>query len=236
MTAKEIWDCVKELMEGTKMTKQERASMIYDEFDIFTSEPRESFHSYYLRYAKLINDMNVVPMPMSNISRYPPTNNQLRTLSNPRTQATIQNGQVMVQNVQGIQSQGYAGNVEKNQVILEENDGYDDLQLHTTTNFKADHVDAYDSYCDDQATTSAIFMASLSSTGSLNDDTLTPTYDSNTLSEVPHYDTYHDDDVLNSTIQEMEYNEHSVSYDDSYAKLTSDSNVISYAEYGHHSR
>ncbi|GJZ20912.1 hypothetical protein Tco_0557951 [Tanacetum coccineum] len=29
-------------------------------------------------------------------SRYPPTNNQLRTSSNPRTQATIQNGQVTV--------------------------------------------------------------------------------------------------------------------------------------------
>ncbi|GKE70963.1 hypothetical protein Tco_1529035, partial [Tanacetum coccineum] len=34
-------------------------------------------------------------------SKFPPMNNQLRTLSNPRTQATIQNGQVMVQNVQG---------------------------------------------------------------------------------------------------------------------------------------
>ncbi|GJV31601.1 hypothetical protein Tco_1392001 [Tanacetum coccineum] len=56
-TAKEIWDYVKEHMEGTKMTKQERESMLYDEFDKFTSEPGESIHSYYLRYAKLLNDM-----------------------------------------------------------------------------------------------------------------------------------------------------------------------------------
>ncbi|GKF01604.1 retrovirus-related pol polyprotein from transposon TNT 1-94 [Tanacetum coccineum] len=48
-------------------------------------------------------------------SKFPPTNNQLRTSSNPRTQATIQNGQVMVQNVQGRQSQGYAGSARKNQ-------------------------------------------------------------------------------------------------------------------------
>ncbi|GJY42723.1 hypothetical protein Tco_0430936 [Tanacetum coccineum] len=41
-------------------------------------------------------------------SRYTPTNNQLKTLSNPRIHATIQNGQVMVQNDQGRQSQGYA--------------------------------------------------------------------------------------------------------------------------------
>nr|GEX84201.1 putative zinc finger, CCHC-type [Tanacetum cinerariifolium] len=66
-TVKEIWDHVKELMEGTKMTKQERDSMLYDEFDKFTSEPRESIHSYYLRYAKLINDIKMIPMSMSNM-------------------------------------------------------------------------------------------------------------------------------------------------------------------------
>ncbi|GKD64330.1 hypothetical protein Tco_1306438, partial [Tanacetum coccineum] len=61
-TAKEIWDRVKELMEGTEMTKQERESMLYDEFDKFTSEPGELIHSYYLRYAKLVNDMKMIPI------------------------------------------------------------------------------------------------------------------------------------------------------------------------------
>ncbi|GJZ24936.1 hypothetical protein Tco_0562395 [Tanacetum coccineum] len=42
-------------------------------------------------------------------SRYPLTNNQLRTSANPRNQATIQDGRVQVQTVQGIQNQGYAG-------------------------------------------------------------------------------------------------------------------------------
>nr|GEY29939.1 hypothetical protein [Tanacetum cinerariifolium] len=64
-SAKEIWDRVKELMEGTKMTKQECESMLYDEFDKLTSEPEESIHSYYLRYAKLINDMNMISMSMT---------------------------------------------------------------------------------------------------------------------------------------------------------------------------
>ncbi|GJW53211.1 hypothetical protein Tco_0097296 [Tanacetum coccineum] len=32
-TEKEMWDRVKELMEGIKMTKQELESMLYDEFD-----------------------------------------------------------------------------------------------------------------------------------------------------------------------------------------------------------
>ncbi|GKE37586.1 hypothetical protein Tco_1460991 [Tanacetum coccineum] len=66
-TAKEVWDRVKELMEGTEMTKQERESMLYDEFDKFTSEPGESIHSYYLRYAKLITDIKMIHMSMLNM-------------------------------------------------------------------------------------------------------------------------------------------------------------------------
>ncbi|GKD60756.1 hypothetical protein Tco_1298265, partial [Tanacetum coccineum] len=53
--------------EGIEMTKQERESMLYDEFDKFASKPGESIHSYYLRYAKLINDMKMIPMSMSNM-------------------------------------------------------------------------------------------------------------------------------------------------------------------------
>nr|GEV66329.1 hypothetical protein [Tanacetum cinerariifolium] len=49
------------------MTKQERESMLYDKFDKFTSEPGESFHSYYMRFAKLVNDMKMIPMSMSNM-------------------------------------------------------------------------------------------------------------------------------------------------------------------------
>ncbi|GJT47744.1 retrovirus-related pol polyprotein from transposon TNT 1-94 [Tanacetum coccineum] len=49
------------------MTKQERKSMLYDEFDKFTYEPGESIHSYYLRYAELINDIKIIPMSMSNM-------------------------------------------------------------------------------------------------------------------------------------------------------------------------
>ncbi|GJT46450.1 hypothetical protein Tco_0955165 [Tanacetum coccineum] len=62
---KEIWDRVKELMDGIEMTKQEREFMLYDEFDKFTSEPGESIYSYYLRYSKLINDTNMIPMSMT---------------------------------------------------------------------------------------------------------------------------------------------------------------------------
>ncbi|GJV89403.1 integrase, catalytic region, zinc finger, CCHC-type containing protein [Tanacetum coccineum] len=42
-------------------------------------------------------------------SRFPLTNNQLRTSSNPRNQATIQDGRVTVKQVQGRQGQSYSG-------------------------------------------------------------------------------------------------------------------------------
>ncbi|GJX27490.1 hypothetical protein Tco_0233786 [Tanacetum coccineum] len=45
---------------------------------------------------------------------------------------------------------------------LEETNDCEDLQLQATVNFKANHVDAYDSDCDDEATSNAIFMANLS--------------------------------------------------------------------------
>ncbi|GKE81499.1 hypothetical protein Tco_1551499 [Tanacetum coccineum] len=41
----------------------------------------------------------------------PQTNNQLRTSSNPRNQATVQDGRVVVQNVQGRQNRGQGNNV-----------------------------------------------------------------------------------------------------------------------------
>ncbi|GKC75401.1 retrovirus-related pol polyprotein from transposon TNT 1-94, partial [Tanacetum coccineum] len=42
-------------------------------------------------------------------SRFPPSNNQLRTSSNPRNQVTIQDGRVTVQQVQGRQTQSFSG-------------------------------------------------------------------------------------------------------------------------------
>ncbi|GKD14487.1 hypothetical protein Tco_1198894, partial [Tanacetum coccineum] len=65
--AKEIWDRVKLLIEGTKLSLQERESKLYNEFDRFTSEKGETIHSYYLRFAQLINDMNTIEMSMKKL-------------------------------------------------------------------------------------------------------------------------------------------------------------------------
>nr|GFB63141.1 retrotransposon protein, putative, unclassified [Tanacetum cinerariifolium] len=62
--AKHIWNRVKLLIEGSKTWLQERESKLYDEFDMFNSVPGETIHSYYLRFAQLINDMHTIGMTM----------------------------------------------------------------------------------------------------------------------------------------------------------------------------
>ncbi|GJT21923.1 hypothetical protein Tco_0891860 [Tanacetum coccineum] len=185
--AKDIWEKIKLLMQGTSLTKQERECKLYDEFDKFTYKKGESLHEYYLRFTLLLNDMNIYKMPLEQFqvntkflntlpagwskfvtdvklvkdlhttnvdqihahleqhkrhanevhlmhernsdplalkgddpidvidhmmsfltvvvtSRYPTTNNQLRNLSNPRKHATINNGRVTLQPIQGRQT------------------------------------------------------------------------------------------------------------------------------------
>nr|GEW75467.1 retrovirus-related Pol polyprotein from transposon TNT 1-94 [Tanacetum cinerariifolium] len=63
--AKDIWDNVKMLLEGSKLTKEDRESQLYDEFEHFRQHKGESIHDYYVQFAKLINDMRNIKMAMS---------------------------------------------------------------------------------------------------------------------------------------------------------------------------
>ncbi|GKC65776.1 hypothetical protein Tco_1098374 [Tanacetum coccineum] len=62
--AKDLWERVQLLMQGTSLTKQERECKLYDAFDKFTHNKGESLHTYYLRFTQLINDMNIYKMKM----------------------------------------------------------------------------------------------------------------------------------------------------------------------------
>ncbi|GJW37132.1 retrovirus-related pol polyprotein from transposon TNT 1-94 [Tanacetum coccineum] len=196
--AKDLWEKIKLLMQGTSLTKQEQECKLYDEFDKFTYKKGESLHEYYLRFTLLLNDMNIYKMPLEQFqvntkflntlpdewskfvtdvklvkdlhttnvdqlhaylqqherhanevhlmhehsdlvvpvfqkgddpidainhimsfltvvvtSWYPTTNNQLRTSSNPRQQATIYDGKVTVQPVQWRQTTYVVGTTRK---------------------------------------------------------------------------------------------------------------------------
>nr|GFA32874.1 hypothetical protein [Tanacetum cinerariifolium] len=94
-------------------------------------------------------------------SRYPPTNNQLRTSSNPRQQATITNGRVTIQPIQGRQNSmtadpGIAA-TQSTQYVVTNNAAY-----------QVDDLDSYDSNCDELNFAKIALMANLSHYGSDN--------------------------------------------------------------------
>nr|GEU80921.1 putative reverse transcriptase domain-containing protein [Tanacetum cinerariifolium] len=292
--AKELWERIQMLMQGTSLMKQERECKLYDLFDKFTYKKGESLRDFYLRFSLLLNDMNIYNMKLEQFqvntkflntlppewskfvtdvklirdlhtinvdqlhaylrqheyhanevrlmyertsdplalvanhqmnkspyqphqqsyhqhqfqpqvssfqssqygtpyhssqlvvpvfqkgddpidainhmmsfltavvtSRYPLTNNQLRNSSNPRQQATINNGRVTIQPIQGRQNSlttdpGIA-ETQSTQYVITNNLAY-----------QADDLDAYDSDCDEINSSKIALMANLSYYGSDN--------------------------------------------------------------------
>ncbi|GJU74616.1 hypothetical protein Tco_1266021 [Tanacetum coccineum] len=64
---KDIWDNVKMLLEGSELTKDDRESQLYDEFEHFGQHKGENIHDYYARFTKLINDMRHIKITMPKI-------------------------------------------------------------------------------------------------------------------------------------------------------------------------
>ncbi|GJV68216.1 integrase, catalytic region, zinc finger, CCHC-type containing protein [Tanacetum coccineum] len=54
--AKDIWDNVKMLLEGSELTKEDRESQLYDDFEHFHQNKGETIHEYYLN-SKFVNNM-----------------------------------------------------------------------------------------------------------------------------------------------------------------------------------
>ncbi|GJX63258.1 hypothetical protein Tco_0296158 [Tanacetum coccineum] len=181
-------------------------------------------------------------------SRYPTTNNQLRTSSNPRQQATIYDGKVTVQPVQGRQTTYATGttrkytpgasgsNTRKQQTIIcynckgEEEEiafladpGLLDTQTSQTVithnaAYQADDLDAYDSDCDELNSAKIALMANLSRNGL---DALTEVHNSDNLAY----------DLINQSEQIMTSSEQSNNVNQTETEITSDSNIIPYSQY-----
>ncbi|GJV56191.1 hypothetical protein Tco_1457196, partial [Tanacetum coccineum] len=115
-------------------------------------------------------------------SRFPPSNNQLRTSSNPRNQATIQDGRVTVQQI-----------MDEEQLAFLADPGISEAPVAQQTipqnsAFQTEDLDAYDSDCDDLSLAKAVLMANLLSC------------DPEVLSEVPYSDSY-PNDMINQDVQ-----------------------------------
>nr|GEZ39133.1 hypothetical protein [Tanacetum cinerariifolium] len=144
-------------------------------------------------------------------SRYPTTNNQLRTSSNPRQQATINDGRVTIQPIQGRQNHMSAdpGTAESstNQTIVTANAAYQE-----------DDLDAYNSDCDELNSAKVALMANLSHYGSDN------LAEVNNLNNMPTH-------LIPQEMHVLSTSEQSTILAQSNPKSTSDSNIISDSKY-----
>ncbi|GJW47671.1 retrovirus-related pol polyprotein from transposon TNT 1-94 [Tanacetum coccineum] len=142
-------------------------------------------------------------------SRYPLTNKHLRNSSNPRNQATIQDGKVTAKVVRfyNFKEEGHMARqytkpkIPRNSACFKEKamlaealeSGVAVDEEHMT--FLTDDLDAFDSDCDEAQFASVVLMAKLSA------------YDSNVLSEVPTHDNYLDNHVNNRIMLKIQYSE-----------------------------
>nr|GFB85986.1 hypothetical protein [Tanacetum cinerariifolium] len=62
--AKDLWERIQMLMQGTLLTKQERECKLYDAFDKFAYQKGEILCDFYLRFSLLLNEMNMYNMKL----------------------------------------------------------------------------------------------------------------------------------------------------------------------------
>ncbi|GJW85170.1 hypothetical protein Tco_0158315 [Tanacetum coccineum] len=137
------------------------------------------------------------------------TINQLRTSSNKRNQATVQDGRVVVQNVQGRQNRGQGNNAKGTGAA-----GYGGAhnRVKNANPCQSRQIKCYN--CNDP-----IY------------DEASPSYDSDILSEVPDHDYYQDVVCEHHEAHEM-HDDVQLNYVvDSHTDYASDNNMITYDQY-----
>ncbi|GKC91561.1 hypothetical protein Tco_1152210, partial [Tanacetum coccineum] len=254
--AKELWERIQLLMQGTLLMKQERECKLYDEFDKFAYNKGETLLNQQQQQPKFpqldlgitvpvfkqgddpIDAINHMMSVLSAVvaSCYLTTNNQLRNSSNPRQKATINDGRVTLQPVQGRKisfamgtSRTYTpGATQANGQILHEEElafladpGSAEGQATQTVItysvvYQADDLDAYDSDCDELNTTKVALMANLSH------------YGSDALVKVKNQDNV-DNYMINQDVYVMPSSEQLSVLNHSETQITSDSNIIPYS-------
>nr|GEU48050.1 retrovirus-related Pol polyprotein from transposon TNT 1-94 [Tanacetum cinerariifolium] len=118
------------LLYGSELIKDDHEPQLYDEFEHFGQHKGENIHDYYVGFPKLINDMIHINMTMPKIqlnskfvnnmlpewvppqpSYIPPVTYQPQFTDNTQLDiAIVQNGRVVVQNVQGRQNKVQGNN------------------------------------------------------------------------------------------------------------------------------
>nr|GEV69519.1 copia protein [Tanacetum cinerariifolium] len=250
--AKDIWDNVKMLLEGSELTKEDWESQLYDDFEHFRQHKGESIHNYYGRFViavklnRVLRDSNYDQlyaylkqnethaqenkMMLERFSQS--TVDPLALMSNVSNPQHYSSSYSTSSSTQGRQNRGQGMNPRGGSAA-----GYRGSQ-NRVSNVNSGHArpgqarpaddcDAFDSDMDDVPIAQTMFMVNLSSADPVTDE-VGPSYDSDILSEVQDHDHYQDAVCAHHEEHVMHDNVQLNHVVDSYADYTSDSNIILY--------
>ncbi|GJT15112.1 hypothetical protein Tco_0873818 [Tanacetum coccineum] len=210
--AKDIWDNVKILLEGSELTKEDRKSQQYEYFEHFRQNKGETIHDYYGRQ----NRGQGNNAWGASATGYEGAQNRVRN-TNPG-----QERQIKCYNCNGGQDNVVDEDVDEQPV--------QDLALNVNNMFQVYDCDAFNSDIDEAPTTQTMFMASLSFSDPVCDKAGL-SYDSDILSEVHDHDHYQDAACAHHEAHKMHDDVQTNYIVDSHVDYMSDSNMIPYDQY-----
>nr|GEV98607.1 hypothetical protein [Tanacetum cinerariifolium] len=233
--AKELWERIQLLMQGTSLMKQERECKLYDEFDKFAYKKGESLlNTKFLNtlppaWSKFVTDVKLVrDLHTTNVDQLHAYLGQHEYHANEgeghmskkctkpkrkRDEAWFKDKVVLVQ----AQANGQVLHEEELEFLADPGIAKTQSTQYVITNnaaYQADDLDAYDSDCDEINSSKIALMVNLSHYGSDN------------LAEV--HNPYN---VIDQDMQAMSIFEQSNIMNQSDTKITSDSNIIPYSQY-----
>ncbi|GJU17000.1 hypothetical protein Tco_1144966 [Tanacetum coccineum] len=212
--AKDLWEKIKLLMQGTSLTKQENENVsCYDEF-ISSLQERRVVHIVQKGDDQLMRSIlhDVHSLLLFVTILVPTTNFQLREDNyyvleqhENTSGATQASGQVLTEEEIAFLADLGLPDTQTSQSVITHNAVY-----------QADDLDAYDSDCDELNSAKIALMVNLSRNGS------------DALIEVQNPDnlTY---DLINQSEQIMTSSEQSIDVNQTETEITSDSNIIPYS-------
>ncbi|GJX99214.1 retrovirus-related pol polyprotein from transposon TNT 1-94 [Tanacetum coccineum] len=123
MLDKDLYDSWKSRMELYMQNREHRRMILESVEHGPLIWPTVEENGFFVVFLCFLLELEMIKLPCLNTamaflmavasSRFPTTNNQLRTYSNPRNQTTIQDGRVTMQQVQERQGQNYSGTTYK---------------------------------------------------------------------------------------------------------------------------
>nr|GEV23678.1 hypothetical protein [Tanacetum cinerariifolium] len=233
--AKDIWDNVKMLLEGLKLTKEDCESRLFVTTVKLNRGLRDSnydqLYAYLKQHEGRQNKGQGNNAQGAGAAGYGGAYNRVGMLiqvKQGRLSATtaMENG-VTLDEEQLLFIAGGQDNVVNDDV---DEKPIQDLALNVDNVFQADDCDAFNSDVDEAPTTQTMFIANLSSADPVYDEA-DSYYDSDVLSEVPHHYHYQDDVCEHHEVHEMHDDVQPNYVVDSHTGYTSDSNMIAYDQY-----